>query len=186
MYPMQSNELKIHVGCGHNYLPGWVNIDLFSSLNADIYADLLSLPFQRESVNCIYASHTLEHVHRHMILATLAHWRDLLKTGGILRLAVPDFAKCVEWYQKTGDLPSITGLLFGGQNHPKNNHFITFDEKTLTRALTRVGFQEENIRRWDWRKTEHAAFDDFSQCRLPHMSDKPDAIWMSLNLEAIK
>lgn len=176
----------MHIGSGRVYLPGWVNVDIFSSVRADVYADMASLPFERESFDLLYASHVLEHSNRLMVLATLSHWRDLLKIGGILRLAVPDFAKCVAWYNETEDLPSITGLLFGGQNHPKNNHFITFDEATLRRALTQVGFHPSNIKWWDWRTTDHGKFDDYSQCRLPHMSDSDETIWMSLNLEAIK
>lgn len=174
---------KLHIGTGKNYLPGFTNLDIFSSVRADVFADMTALPFDRGSFDLIYASHVLEHSHRHMVLATLTHWRDLLKDGGVLRLAVPDFAACVKWYHQTLDLPAITGLLFGGQDHPKNNHFITFDGQTLTDALLKVGFRE--IRRWDWRKTEHAQFDDFSQAYLPHMK-KDDGLLCSLNLEAVK
>jgi predicted SAM-dependent methyltransferase len=174
---------KLHIGCGKAYLPGFINVDIFSSVRADVYADMAALPFERESFDCLYASHVLEHSHRHMVLANLSHWRDLLKLGGLLRIAVPDFAKCVEWYMKGGGLPAITGLLWGGQNHPKNNHFIGFDEETLTAALHAVGFTTVN--RWDWRKTEHAQFDDYSQAYLPAMQ-KEEGLLMSLNLQAAK
>lgn len=175
--------MKLHIGTGKNYLPGWVNVDIFSSVRADVYADMAALPFDRGSVDIIYCCHTLEHAHRHMVIATLTHWRDLLKDGGLLRLAVPDFAACCEWYRRTGNLDDIMGLLYGGQNHPKNNHFITFDEGTLCSALTKAGFSK--INRWDWRETEHAQFDDFSQCYLPHMQ-KSDGLLCSLNIEAVK
>lgn len=174
---------KVHIGTGRNYLPGWTNVDIFSSVRADVYADMTALPFPRESVEIIYACHVLEHAHRHMVLATLTHWRDLLKADGVLRLAVPDFKACVDWYTKSARLDDITGLLWGGQNHPKNNHFIGFDMNTLDMALRQIGFAE--IRPWDWRTTEHAQFDDFSQCYLPHM-DKENGMHMSLNLEAVK
>lgn len=174
---------KLHIGTGKNYLPGWVNVDIFSSVRADVYADMTALPFDRGTFDLVYASHVLEHAHRHMILATLTHWRDMLCVGGVLRLAVPDFAACVEWYKRTGDLNDIMGLLYGGQNHPKNNHFTTFDEGTLTEALTKVGFRE--IRQWDWRKTDHAQYDDFASAYLPHMQ-KDSGAHMSLNLEAVK
>lgn len=175
--------MKLHIGTGKNYLPGWTNVDIFSSVRADVYADMTSLPFDRGSCELIYASHVLEHAHRHMILATLTHWRDLLEPNGVLRIAVPNFGACCEWYARTGSLNDITGLLYGGQNHPKNNHFIAFDEATLCKSLVDVGFSE--IRQWDWRKTEHSQFDDFSQCFLPHM-DKDAGKLMSLNIEAVK
>lgn len=176
-------EKRLHIGCGKAYLPGFVNVDIFSSVRADVYADMTALPFDRESFDLLYCSHVLEHSHRHMVLATLSHWRDLLKVGGVLRLAVPDFRACAEWYMNGGGLPAITGLLWGGQNHPKNNHFIGFDRETLYGALGKVGFTE--IRGWDWRKTDHAAFDDFASAYLPHL-DKENGKLMSLNLEAVK
>lgn len=174
---------KLHIGCGKNYLPGWTNLDLFSVERADIYADITALPFPRESFDLIYASHVLEHCHRRAILSTLGHWRDLLRTDGILRLAVPDFSAIAARYTGIGNLSELIGLLFGGQTHPKNNHFITFDADSLSRDLRSVGFN--TIRRWDWRSTEHAQYDDYSQCYLPHM-DKENGRLMSLNIEAVK
>lgn len=177
---------KLSIGCGKCYLPpseGWTNLDLFSSVHADVYADMSALPFEKNTFDLAYISHVLEHCQRHCILATLAHWRDVLKPGGTLRIAVPDFAAAVKWYNGTKDLPSLIGILYGGQNHPKNSHTIIFDEKTLTEALTKVGFV--NVRRWDWRVTEHRDYDDYSQCFLPHL-DKENGLLMSLNLEATK
>jgi predicted SAM-dependent methyltransferase len=185
---MQSN--KLHIGCGRNYIPNFVNVDLFSSVRADVYADMASLPFPRESFDLVLAVHCLEHTGRHTVLATLSHWRDLLRPGGILRLAVPNFEAVAEWYLRTGNLDDVMGLMFAGQNHPRNNHFVTFDDKTLRRDLGRVGFTK--IRGWDWKTTEHAEFDDYSQATLPMNPltrkpvDKMTGFSVSLNLEAIK
>lgn len=175
--------MKLHLGVGKNYLHGWTNVDLFSSVGADLYCEVTRLPFESRSCELIYASHVLEHVHRHMIVATLQHWRDLLRPGGVLRLAVPNFTAICEWYKKTGDLPALTGLLYGGQNFLRNYHTVVFDKATLTESLTRAGLGD--VRAWDWRTTEHAQFDDFSQAYLPHM-DKENGMLMSLNLEATR
>jgi predicted SAM-dependent methyltransferase len=174
---------KLHIGCGRNYIPGWTNLDLFSSVKADVYADIAALPFDRGSFDLVYASHVLEHTHRFAVVATLSHWRSLLNPGGILRLAVPDFAAVVQWYNRTGNLDDVMGLLYGRQDMHLNRHTVAFDENTLRRDLVRAGF--ETVRRWDWRETEHAAFDDYSQCYLNHM-DKENGTLMSLNMEAVK
>lgn len=176
---------KLHIGCGRCYMPGWINADIFSNVHADVYADMSALPYPRETFDLIYASHVLEHCNRHMVAATLTHWRDLLKTGGILRIAVPDFKACAEWYNKTGYLEQITGLLWGGQNHPRNNHFIGFDHETLSKRLIHAGFAQSSISTWNWKDTDHSHFDDYSQAYLPHM-DKETGMLMSLNLQAIK
>lgn len=182
--------MKLHIGCGKAYLPGFINVDIFSSVKADVYANMSCLPFEKNSFDLIYASHCAEHCHRHMILATFAHWRDLLKKGGVIRLAVPNFKAAVRWYNEHGNLDDIMGILHGGENHPLNFHTVSFDETTLRRDLVRVGF--ETIRYWDWRETEHAQFDDYSQATLPmdpvtrKPIDKNLDLSVSLNMEAVK
>ena len=175
--------MKLHIGTGNTYLPGWTNVDVFSFVEADLYANAMALPYNRESCVLIYASHVLEHFNRHLVLAVLSHWRDLLKPKGRLRLSVPDFDAVVKVYKKTGSLQSVIGLLYGGQKHQMNTHYIIFNRETLSIALNQVGFTE--IRKWDWKETEHKYHDDYSQAYLPHM-DKGKGIQMSLNLEATK
>lgn len=183
------SEKRLHIGCGKAYLPpeeGWTNVDIFSTVRADIYADMTSLPFERGSFDLIYASHVLEHCHRNMVVATLCHWRSLLKKDGILRIAVPDFGAVCEFYLQTQDLPSVMGLLYGGQNHPLNRHTTTFDEKYLTELLKKASFG--SIEPWDWRKTDHSRFDDYSQAYLGGNGpmDKENGMCMSLNLQATR
>lgn len=174
---------RLHLGCGKAYLDGWTNVDLMSTVKADLYSDILRLPFPDGSFDLIYASHVLEHVHRHMVMATLQHWRGLLRVGGILRLAVPDFSAVCAHYNETHDLPALIGLLYGGQNHPLNQHHITFDTRTLYDALLKTGFKD--VRSWDWRNTVHAEVDDYSQAYLPPFK-KDGGRLMSLNIEATK
>lgn len=175
---------KLHLGCGKVYLPGWTNVDIFSNSKADEYADVTALPYEKESYDLIYASHILEHVHRHMVVATLSHWRDILKPGGVLRLAVPNFYAICGYYLKNPDkIEDLIGLLYGGQNYHLNRHTVTFDQRYLTGLLERSGFK--NVVGWEWKLTEHANHDDYSQCYLPHM-DKENGHLMSLNLESTK
>lgn len=174
---------KLHIGAGRVHLPNFINVDLFDSYQADLYCDLTRLPYDPGTFDLIYASHVLEHVHRRMITSTLHHWGSLLTKGGILRLAVPDFAAVCDEYRENRNLEQLLGLLYGGQNHPRNNHFITFDFDTLRGHLLKAGFSK--VRPWNWRTTEHAEHDDYSQCYLPHMNKEKGRL-MSLNLEGVK
>ena len=54
---------------------------------------------------------------------------------------------------------------------------------TLCELLQEAGFK--NPHRYDWKDTDFAEYDDYSQAYLPHM-DKENGILMSLNLEAVK
>ena len=50
---------KLHLGVGKCYLPGWTNVDISNTIRADVYDNALSLPYDRESFDLIYASHCL-------------------------------------------------------------------------------------------------------------------------------
>lgn len=175
--------MKLHIGSGKVYLPGWVNLDIVSNVIADIHSNALAIPFPLESFDAIYASHVLEHFSRHLTLAALTHWRSLLLPGGTLRLAVPSFDAIVDHFNKHHDIEAVMGLLYGGQNTYSNNHLVVFTRKSLAGMLNLVGFKE--IREWDWREVDHGVHDDYSQAYLPHM-DKTNGKLMSLNLEATK
>ena len=182
---IQNNkEIKLHLGCGEKFIPGFVHVDARKLPHVDYVGSADNLPmFEDNSVDLIYACHLLEHFKRHETEAVLKEWYRVIKPGGILRLAVPDFEKLVEVYLKTKDLKLIFGPLVGRQDYPENTHYVAFDEKTLSEILSRVGFH--NIHRYDWRKTEHKDYDDFSQAYIPHM-DKEKGTLISLNMEAEK
>jgi predicted SAM-dependent methyltransferase len=107
----------------------------------------------------------------------------VLKVGCVLRLAVPDFEKLAEVYQKTKDIRLILGSLVGRQDYPENTHYVVFDYDSLSEALAKAGFKD--IHRYDWRQTIHRDYDDYSQAYIPHM-DKEHGILISLNMEATK
>lgn len=142
------------------------------------------LPFiENNTVEVIYACHLLEHFKRRDFKRVLTEWFRVLAPGGILRIAVPDFEQAIKIYKKTDDLENIMGMLYGGQNYLYNMHYNIFDYKKLSSALNDIGFKK--VSRYDWRETEHAHIDDFSQAYYPHM-DKENGIQHSLNVEAIK
>jgi predicted SAM-dependent methyltransferase len=173
--------MKLHLGCGKRFIPGFIHIDVLDYPHVDHVAAIDNLPFLPDnSVNLIYACHVLEHFKRRDVDRVLLEWRRILRPGGTLRLSVPDFAKLVDVYEKFGRMDLVIGALFGRQDYLYNVHYNVFDYDTLSATLTRVGFA--NVRRYDWRETEHAKIDDFSQAYIPHM-DKQNGTMISLNVE---
>lgn len=182
--PPISKIKKLHLGCGKCYLPGWVNVDISKNKKTDIIDDVTNLSsIDDSSCDIIYGSHILEHFGRYEYMDVLKIWFKKLRTGGILRLAVPDLDKIINHYNETHDLSLITGLLIGGQRDKYDYHGMIFNKENLTESLIKIGFYK--VREWDWRETSHKEKDDYSQAYLPHM-DKENGILMSLNLEAIK
>ena len=179
----QGSLPKLHLGCGERHIPGFVHVDIRPLPHVDVVSGLASLPmFADGSVELVYASHVLEHFGRHEAQAVLSEWHRVLRPGGLLRLAVPDFGQLVRIYQTGGNLDEILGPLVGRQDHPHNYHYNVFDRPRLTRLLEAAGFHD--VHEWDWRTTEHASVDDFSQAYLPHMQKNTGTL-ISLNLEAV-
>lgn len=179
--------IRLHLGCGKRYIPGFLHLDAQPHPHVDLVTDVAHLDaIPDESADLIYAAHVLEHFGRWEFRAVLAEWRRVLKPGGLLRLAVPDFAACAKLYYEQGladGLNGLIGLISGGQRDPHDFHKMIFDERFLTHELLGLGFH--NVRRWDWRTTAHANVDDYSQSYLPHL-DKQNGTLMSLNLEAVR
>lgn len=175
--------LKLHLGSGNKNIPDFTNIDIRYLPNVDEVNNIKYLRnYKKNSVDLIYACHVLEHFGRWEYELVLKRWYDLLKKGGILRLAIPDFEKCCHHYLKTGDLDSIMGLLYGGQDYDENFHYITFDFKKISNVLENLGFTSIII--YDQNNTEHSQIDDFSHAYIPHMNK--EGLLMSLNIEATK
>lgn len=97
------------------------------------------------SVDVIRASHVLEHFASAEIPAAIAEWVRVLKPGGELRIAVPDFATIAENYLAGVQQPT-EGYLMGGQTAPDDFHKALFDEATLKTAMARAGLML--VRRW--------------------------------------
>lgn len=176
--------MKLHLGCGEKYIEGFVHIDMLEYEHIDHKSSLEELNFiESNSVEYIYASHVLEHFSRDSIEQVLSEWLRVLQPCGVLRVAVPDFQAITSRYQMTGNLEELLGLLIGGQKDKYDWHGMVFDFNLLCSYLKKVGFK--HVTRYDWRLTEHADLDDYSQAYLPHM-DKETGQLMSLNVEAIK
>lgn len=175
---------KLHVGCGRVYIPGFIHIDLMDYAHIDYKRSVDDLGiFEDGSVDLIYACHVLEHFKRTDIGKVLKEWSRVLKPGGVLRVSVPGFEELVAIYQKYNDLSLILGPLVGGQTYLYNFHYMTFDFKSISMLLKEAGFS--SVKRYDWRATEHANIDDYSQAYIPHM-DKENGMPVSLNVEAVK
>jgi predicted SAM-dependent methyltransferase len=134
------------------------------------------------TVDEIYACHVLEHFPRKKILATIREWNRVLKPGGKLRIAVPDFGAMTKFYLKEGSLHKLYGMLFGGQRDELDFHMVTFDYQLLSSTLQDCGFTDTQHYNWEDFLPEN--YDDYSKCYLPHMD--PNGILLSLNIVTTK
>lgn len=182
--------MKLNLGCGNKKIYGFVNVDGREDTNPDVVCDISHISKKFKDVELIYASHVLEHFpfkpnqfYKTTCFELLTDWHKALKKGGILRLAIPDFDAICKYYVYTSNLKPLRTLLNGGQKYDFDFHFSCWDLETLKETLEETGFK--NVKKYDWKTTEHSFVDDYSQAYLPHM-DKLNGKLMSLNIEAEK
>ena len=170
--------MKLHLGCGNLYLDDYINVDIQSEI-ADLKLNITGLNvINNNKVSEIYMSHVLEHFKRNEVLNFLTECNRVLKIGGILRVAVPDFDQVVKVYNKNKNIVEIVGLLNGGQKNDYDIHFLNYNFEILKEILEFIGFHE--IKRYDSLEFLKEK-DDYSKAFIPHM-DFDNGELMSLNI----
>jgi len=89
----------LNVGCGAVFHPGWVNLDAVPAHPSVRRWDLrIGLPFRDGEVAVCYASHVLEHLPRQGAAGFLRECHRILKSGGVVRIVVPDLEAIARHY----------------------------------------------------------------------------------------
>jgi predicted SAM-dependent methyltransferase len=144
--------VKLHLGCGENVLPGWVNVDIGADDPRVTPGDVRNLDSIAEdgSVSQIYACHVLEHVPRAEEISVLSHWCRKLSPGGACFIAVPDFNYLVAEYQRALDsgeswwtkaiIEPLMGGFADGHEDEHNHHHSPLDYGFLEHLMTEAGF----------------------------------------------
>lgn len=78
--------MRLHLGCGSQYWPGFTNVDKFVT-SADVICDCSKLDeFKEGEAQEIHALHLLEHFHRMTAENAIQRWFKVLRPGGRLIL----------------------------------------------------------------------------------------------------
>lgn len=82
--------MKLNIGCGLDYKEGYHNIDFNPIVKADQYIDISNgLPFEENSIEEIFCSHTLEHLdHPEFLLKEI---QRVLKDDGTATIVLPHY-----------------------------------------------------------------------------------------------
>lgn len=91
---------KVHLGCGTNKWPGWVNVDIRRSVSPDVTLDLRGgFPAPPESVAVVYSEHVFEHLEFGDAMQVLGDVQRALTPNGVIRIAMPDLDEVVDRYR---------------------------------------------------------------------------------------
>lgn len=132
--------MKLNLGSGSLKLEDYENIDIKDGRTA------YPLDVPDGSCDEIRASHLLEHFGAGEVYDVVLNWASKLKTGGLLKIAVPDFGKIAKAYVEKTEHYNVTGYLMGGQTDETDFHKSIFDRDSLVDLLESCGFAD--IKEW--------------------------------------
>lgn len=145
---------KLHIFCGPIYHEGWVNMDISPAHKTDILGDVLQTHFDDNTWDAIYGCHGLEHLrYSEDVVECLNRFYRWLKSGGILRISVPNLELAVNAYVTIGDLkflysPDFKGYYYKDCKAERLNffvkaweHTICFDFELLSSLFADAGFK---------------------------------------------
>jgi SAM-dependent methyltransferase len=145
-----AGPVKINLGCGRFAMTGYDNRD--RGLGHEAYP----LPDADNSADEIRASHILEHFPCGQIQSVLADWVRVLKPGGMLKIAVPNFDWIARKYLE-GAEENIQGYIMGGQSDGNDYHHVIFDKLCLKEEMKRAGLVD--IQNWKSSIPDCASYD---------------------------
>lgn len=120
------------------------------------YANVCRMPFEDRTIDGIYACHVAEHLRKPELAAMLSESRRCLRSGGWIRLAVPDIKKLSQRYLDSGNADTYVAELcmadvwdkistFQGRLQvmlwgQPSCHKWMYDGESLAARLTAAGF----------------------------------------------
>lgn len=146
-----SDPVRLHLGCGQVRLDGWIGIDIYPYRNGpQVALDLRrGIPCADETVDLIFSEDFIEHLTLKDGIHLASECYRVLKPGGVMRIRTPDLRRLVleylhrserafRWYNDRFDCATFGEMLNLGMR--EWGHQFVYDEETLARFLTHIGF----------------------------------------------
>lgn len=162
-----TKEKNIYMGCGPDIREGFIHCDIRKFDHVDIVCKAWELSNNLMEINHIYSRHMLEHLTNCEADTTLRDWFKALKTGGTMRIIVPDMDfHCKQWLQAEWNEDTIAeewsdathgfASIYGWQAEcdPNKDDYNTiywdvhksgYNERRMRFLLERIGFKDIKI-----------------------------------------
>ena len=194
--PIQSQDgkLRLHLGCGEVYLPGYLNIDYppdehtvqVASI-ADQYGDITQLHYEPGSVQEIRLHHVFEHFSRPTSLRLLIKWYTWLEEGGKIIIETPDFERSVRAFLRKKQSQEFVSLrhIFGSQEARWANHYDGWYQGKFELVLTRLGYKDIQYSFSKWKDLHNITIAAFKHPPYLNQTDQLQAAEELLELSLV-
>lgn len=134
--------MKLNLGCGDRYVPGWVNVDWAGSPHRkDEEVDLTGeLPWPNNSVQTIYAGHVLEHLTLEQCHGLLRQLHRCAIPSGTIMVVGPDLPTAYQMQEKGTLDVTIESLLYGAERWPGDRHLWESSAQTTITLMKGAGW----------------------------------------------
>lgn len=158
--------MKLHLGCGKDIRPGYINIDLYDP-EAEVQADALALPYPDNSVDEIISFQFIEHLPYNKTSGDFDRCGDdffieayrVLKPGGTMITECPDIEYTARQIVETGTVDYTSMISLYGEyfrpwdkerfadweRHAGAVHINAFTFGRIQDIARRVGFTVERL-----------------------------------------
>jgi predicted SAM-dependent methyltransferase len=151
---------RLHLACGNNFLPGWLNTDFYPEGGAVFMDFTRTFPFATASFDAAFCEHSIEHIAKSDAKFMCEEVHRVLKPGGRFRVVTPSIEKFAKlalsdgsdtakqylaWFRKwsndsTATLSDALNAWFFKHGH---RHLFTHGE--LSDLLQQAGFKNIKI-----------------------------------------
>jgi SAM-dependent methyltransferase len=172
--PAAGAKMVLNVGCGPRRArpphprfqgPEWreIRLDVDPAVEPDIVCSITDMrPISDGSVDAIWSSHNLEHLHAHEVPAALREFARALRPGGLLMLTLPDLQSAAAliaadrleapaYVSPSGPISPLD-IIFGHATSIEAgrlfmSHKTGFTARSLHRLVTAAGFSDVSVER---------------------------------------
>lgn len=152
--------IKLHLGCGPNIFPGYINVEGDYILNSKggapegvvIHNITETYPLPDDSVDEILSVHVIEHIMPTDIPAMFAEWKRILKPTGFVAVEWPDLLKMCQyivyhpdslWSEDRKEMKQSVAGIFGNigrYKDPAMLHKWGYSEESMIKLFEKHGF----------------------------------------------